>query len=344
MFEPAANGDIPGVVNSETFLDTVEPYDESREYLGPLVYAGNRLTVMGPMGQGKTSLMMEMAAAIAKGTGFLGFQGKGAKVAFLNTEMGDDQMAQAIRDARAAHPNLDVLNRRFKFDTSNDDKRLMYELATHYGVVFVDPWYQFVEKPQEDYTLAGKTAELMTRLQAKCPGTAFVIGTHSHEPSGKQTLGLANIMGYKNYHWNADTILMMQRIGPDVSRLGWEKVRNAGLDRYGVKLKGKWTVSWERGQGFTRVDETKSSGDVVLEVLNREWTTKADIVEATELSHATVERALAVLAAQGKLETGGGARGGKLKFWRLVDERQGVLGEEVPQPHQPPQPPQPRNG
>ena len=326
MFEPAANGDIPGVVNSETFLDTVEPYDESREYLGPLVYAGNRLTVMGPMGQGKTSLMMEMAAAIAKGTGFLGFQGKGAKVAFLNTEMGDDQMAQAIRDARAAHPNLDVLNRRFKFDTSNDDKRLMYELATHYGVVFVDPWYQFVEKPQEDYTLAGKTAELMTRLQAKCPATAFVIGTHSHEPSGKQTLGLANIMGYKNYHWNADTILMMQRIGPDVSRLGWEKVRNAGLDRYGVKLKGKWTVVWERGQGFTRVDETKSSADVVLEALSREWTTKADLVEATETSHASVERALAVLSAQGKLETSGG-RGHQLKFWRLVDERQGVLVE-----------------
>ena len=64
----------------------------------------------------------------------------------------------------------------------------------------------------------------------------------------------------------------------------------------------------------------------MLEALSREWTTKADLVEATETSHASVERALAVLSAQGKLETSGG-RGHQLKFWRLVDERQGVLVE-----------------
>lgn len=245
--------EIPGLINSEELLQTVDPYDFDKEYLGPLVYGGHRLAVMGPMGQGKTSLLMEMAAAIAKGRDFLGFQGRGAtKVAYINTEMPQEQMTQAVRDANGSDVNLDVISRQFKFDTCVNDQRMMFEIANRWQVVFIDPWYQFVEKPQEDYGLAGRTAALMTRLQKACPSTAFVLGHHTHEPVGKQPLSLANIMGYRNYFWNADTILMMQRWagGDDISRLGWEKVRSAEFDRYGVKLKGKWTVHWDRGRGF----------------------------------------------------------------------------------------------
>jgi hypothetical protein len=319
---------IPGLINSEELLASVEPYDPSKEYLGPLIYGGYRLTVMGPMGQGKTSLLMEMAAAVVTGRDFLGFHGRGdARVAYINTEMGDEQMAQAIRDANASHPSLDVISRRFKFDTSNDDKRLVFEIAQRYDVVFIDPWYQFVEKPQEDYTLAGRTAEYMTRLQAGCPETAFVIGTHSHEPTGNQKLSLSNILGYKQYHWNADTILMMQRVAPDVSKIGWEKVRSAEFDRYGVKLKGKWTVTWERGKGFTRAEQDKqpTAAEVVLGAITREWVPKSEVMERTGLGHSSVAHALSVLVATGKLESSGGSGRGSLKFWRLVDPNQGVL-------------------
>lgn len=244
------------VLSSKDFLASTPPYDNGKDYLGPLLHGGYRLSIAAKMGVGKTSLLMEMGGAVAGGGEFLGFRGAGVKVLYINLEMGAEQIGDAMRSARVPHENFRLLHLPdgLAIDDTGprgvNDRNMLAELAPEYSVVILDPWYQLLAAELPDSKVVGRIVRWLQGLQKRAKDTCFVFGKHAQENAEKIEVGA--ISGFKVFERNSDIIVGMERVSGDTSRLRWLKNRSPAL---GVKHGETWLVEWKRGAGFSRKDE-----------------------------------------------------------------------------------------
>ena len=312
--EPPRPG-IP-VLSSEKFLQGIPLYDASKDYLGSFLHGGYRVTVAGPIGHGKTSFLMEAGAAAARGEDFLGLRGNGAKVLYIDLEMGAEQVGQAMRDARLPHGNFDIISRPegLAIDESRDDRRLLQDAAAGYQVLIVDPWHKTLAQELE-YSNVRKIVNFWDELRSRYTQTCLVIGCHAQEPqTPRAEINLGSISGFKAFHRNADIIVTFQRIGADTSRIKWVKNRSA---RFHVKHEEKWQVEWERGQGFTRTD-VRTNPEEVYELLTDEWQPTSRLAIQWGHDRSQASKVLARLEVQGRADSIGSDKGGRgqEKQWR----------------------------
>lgn len=316
------------VVGSKEFLASVPVYDRSKDYLGPFLHGGYRITVAGPIGHGKTSFLMEAAASVARGDDFLGLRGAGVPVVFLDLEMGVEQIGQAMRDARLPHANFDVVSLPggLAIDSNLNDRRLIQALAERYRVVVIDPWHKLVAQELGESAIVGRIVKFLDGLKAKYSSTCMMIGCHAQEPqTPRAQINLGSISGFKAFQRNADIILTFQRLGGNTSRIKWVKNRSP---RLGVKMEEKWLVEWSRGNGFVFGDE-KSAREQVLDILTGEWQTTTHVAESWGRSRKFASDILNKLAVEGKVGCRGNDEGGSAgKVWRLQeDEFEGLFGD-----------------
>lgn len=241
---------------SHDFLANTPEYDTSKDYLGPLLHGGYRLSIAAKMGVGKTSLLMEMGGAVARGGEFLGFKGAGVEVLYVNLEMGAEQIGDAMRSARLPHENFYLLhmpNGMAIDDTGprgEEDRAMLADIAANYPVVILDPWYQMLAAELPDTRVVGEIVRWLQSLQKHAKHTCFVFGKHAQENAEQISTGA--ISGFKVFERNSDVIVGMERISGDASRLRWLKNRSP---RLAVKHGETWQLKWERGVGFSRTDE-----------------------------------------------------------------------------------------
>lgn len=246
------------VVAAATFRERVGDYDPSREYLGPFLYGGERVHVIGPVNQGKSTFVQEALSAALHGREFLGWRGSGGSLrgVYVDLEQPEHALHRGLTDARLYAPQLDG-----RFDVwhepdglevdRNEQHRLMLaDLCDRYQVVVVDPWYKLIgDELADGMRNVRPVISFLDGLRKQHPRTVVVCCRHSNEKEGRLTLG--DVSGYKAYERAADVTVGFQRVKGDLSRLVWLKSRSHLLPKIGES----WLVEWTRGQGFRRVGE-----------------------------------------------------------------------------------------
>ncbi len=243
------------IQSASTFLANVPPYDQNKDYLGPLLHAGSRVHVGGPIGHGKTSFKFEAIGAALRGDEFLGFKGKGGLQAlYVDLEMPAEALGQAIRDARLEGVDgfsLLHLPDGLRIDTHPEDRDLLERAAEGFDLLVIDPFYKLMEQEME-YSASRAINACLDGIRARHPNLCTIVGFHAQEPmTPKQPLGMGSFSGFKVFHRACDISVMLQRIEGDTSRLTWLKDRFGHL---GVKHHEHWTLEWVRGSGFSRAE------------------------------------------------------------------------------------------
>lgn len=306
---------IPAV-SSEEFMRRTPSYDETKDYLGPFFRGGRRVTIAGAIGHGKTSLLMEAASATAQGTDFLGWRGSGARVIYIDLEMGQESITEAMVDARLPHPNFAMWSDEdgLQIDKNSRHRKMIETACETYDVVVIDPFHKLIEGELE-YASVRMIVDYFDSLKKRYPRTCVVVGFHAQQPKSRRDhVLLGSISGFKAFQRNADLVLTIQRIDTDTSRIRWEKVRGS---RLGVKADAQWVVKWEQGQGFHR-GERQTLKQKILAVLDEEfYLTTPEIAEELGAGDRAVRRALADLAVDDFVEKQGGEGGrGHSASWR----------------------------
>jgi hypothetical protein len=320
---------VTAVRSSRDFLNDVPEYNSDKDYLGAFLHGGYRITVAGPIGHGKTSFLMEAAAAAARGDEFLGQTGAGVPVLYVDLEMGPEQIGQAMRYARLPHENFHIVSRPegLAIDRPDEagtrDRKLLEKWASEYAVLVIDPWHKVVEQELE-YSLAGRVTRYLDNLKERNPNCCMIIGFHAQEPqSPRAQINLGSISGFKVFQRNADIVVTFQRIRADSSRIMWVKSRSP---RLGVKMMEKWEVDWSPGDGFRR-HEAQSNPDEVYALVTDDWqtTTWLQVLWGRDRSH--LLKVLSKLEIQGRIESQGSDKGGRghEKRWRRRDPNQEVF-------------------
>lgn len=256
----ASEGVILPIKSVKSFAASVTPYHDGRAYLGPLLYGGNRVHVAGPIGHGKTTLMLEAESAALRATDFLGWTGKGKlRALHIDLEMPDHLLHRAVTDARLGDVDgLDLLHLPdgLEIDKNESHRQMIEKACEGYDIVCIDPFYKLVENELE-YGSARAIIGLLDKLRKNHPRMCMILGFHAQEPYKKDDrLGMASISGFKFWHRAADIVLTFQRTGGNHSRLVWAKDRPG---RLGVSIDEEWALEWTRGQGFQRVYELGDS-------------------------------------------------------------------------------------
>lgn len=252
----APQGDVLPIKSVKSFAASVTSYHDERAYLGPLLYGGNRVHVAGPIGHGKTTLMLEAESAALRATDFLGWPGKGnLRALHIDLEMPDHLLHRAVTDARLGDVDgLDLLHLPdgLEIDKSESHRQMIEKACEGYDIVCIDPFYKLVENELE-YGSARAIIGLLDKLRKNHPRMCMILGFHSQEPYKKDDrLGMAAISGFKFWHRAADIVLTFQRTSGNYSRIVWAKDRPG---RLGVSIDEEWQLEWTRGQGFQRVYE-----------------------------------------------------------------------------------------
>jgi hypothetical protein len=325
---------LPGITTVKDLRQHAKPYDETKDYLGPLLHGGYRIFLLGPTGQGKTTFAMEAAAAAARGTDFLGWKGRGVNTLYLNLELQDELVVQAIEDARINNSDerfsLGNIPLGLHVDT-NEEHRLQFERTVEdFDVVVVDPWSKFVQYELEYDSVRGVLA-FLDGLRQRHPKVCMVFVAHTHIPRMSKggrpsTVTMGDMRGFRTILDQADLVLTFQRIGGDTSRVRWEKNRSPRLQQV-AKDGDAWKLEWSRGHGFVRLDERSRKEDAVEAMSNGEWWTKRQLAAVLGMDEHNVGKLLTYLTAEHLVEASGSERGGRgnERRWRLIPPGQQAI-------------------
>lgn len=92
------------VLTAKAVCELPEPPAED-ELLGPLVVRGGRLVLGGQTGEGKTTLGLQIIAAIATGSELLGWAGREGRVLVIDAEQGLRTIKRRLREAGSTNPS-----------------------------------------------------------------------------------------------------------------------------------------------------------------------------------------------------------------------------------------------
>lgn len=306
------------VMTARDLCDLPEPSSDD-ELAGPLLMRGSRLVLGGHTGEGKTTLALQLAAAIATGTEFLGWPTRQGRVLVIDAEQGLRTIQRRLREA-----GLDTTDRvdylrapdGLRLDTDGGDHTALEAVlaAGRYDLVLADPLYKLHGGDSNDERQA---VDLMRRLDAwrEQYGFALVLPVHCRKTPVGAKFGIQEFFGSTAYLRGAEVVIGLQRVRAGYSYLHWLKDRDGDLP-----IGERWGLQFDRDSGFRRDPDdgtTKlTAAEQVAELLrDQPEMSKAQLVEATGYAEKTIERALKDLGAEARRP---GPQSEKL--WSLDDE------------------------
>ena len=310
-------GPAPGLeVTTARDLCALPDPPASGELLGPLLVRGNRLVLGGHTGEGKTTLALAIARAVALGEDFLGWRGAGGRVLVIDAEQGLKTIKRRLREAGLEDTDAIDYARvpdGLSLDTDAEqvaavDARLA---AGDYSLVLADPLYKLSASDSNDERQA---VELMRRFDAwrERHGFALLLPVHCRKPPLGAKFSIHEFFGSSAYLRGAEVVIGLQRVRDGYSRLHYFKDRDGDLP-----IGEAWGLLFDRDRGFRRDpdDETpkQSAVDKVRDVLGGQPEMTLDqIVAAVGYTDRTVRKALRELGAE---PTRAGSQGEKT--WAL---------------------------
>ena len=227
---------------AEEFLD--EDESEPEAVIEELHYRGNNTLLVAEYKTGKTTLALNLAAALADGTPFLDrfdVNMPYGRVAFLNYEMDARQFRSWLRERGVSHLDRIVpLNLRgwmLPFWTDETMNKLSYWLLENrIGFVILDPaaraWRGLVENEGDNVQLAEFFGAL-DELKRLADVSNLLITTHKPRSNEDRARGGGEIEAWPDSNWylskDKEGVRSMRAEGRDVllpaTDLGWDEDR-----------------------------------------------------------------------------------------------------------------------
>lgn len=291
---------------------------KSDELLGSLVVRGYRIVVGGHSGEGKTTAVKAIVAAVAHGSDFLDWKGTQGRVLFVDLEQGLKTVKRRLREAGLHEAeNVDYIRVPDGLSLDRYEGRTL-ELeailaAGDYSLVVLDPLYKAHTGDSNDERQA---VDLMRRLDAwrETYRFALVLPVHCRKPGIGTKFTMHEFFGQSAYLRGAEVVLGIQRVRQGYSRLHFFKDRDGDLP-----IGEAWGLLFDRERGFQRdPDDEKpkqTAGEAIREMLEATPGMTAEAIAAeTGYAERTVRKALREMGADGKRA---GAQGEKQ--WTLEE-------------------------
>lgn len=293
-----------------------EPDEQNVEILGPLVTEGARVVIGGASGHGKTSFVMGIVAAVARGTRFLNLDGCDGPVLIIDLEQGRRTLRRRLREAGLQTCDKVIVYRAPDGLDLNSPEQMDWLVQTisegvarhPFRMVVLDPLYK---AHAGDSTEERAMVDLMRKLDAlrEQHGFALIIPMHLRKinPLQKEPT-MADIFGSAALCFGAETVLGLQRLGEESAfdaKLFFWKDRDGDLQ----ELAGAdhWNLMFDRTAGFRRgaddLPTQMSSGQKIMIFLTEAGIPmdKNAIKNATQLAKKTVDDWMPKLVAAGQV-------------------------------------------
>jgi hypothetical protein len=244
---------LPG----NTFAKGLKPADPDRDLLGPILRRNTRVGIAGFIGDGKTSLMMQMVAASAYGEKFFSYTGRGGDTRWLvlDLEQGESELKARLDETgiSARNDNVHVAHvpDGLRIDQSAEDLEALGELLSQgwHGVA-LDPAYALLSSEPETETAARQFATTLDRFH-RLYDFCLLVPMHTRKPLPRQVLTLSDVYGWSTITRNTQVVLGVQIWEPWVSMFSILKDRTGD-----VGPKGKsWKVAYDHTRLFHPLDQ-----------------------------------------------------------------------------------------
>jgi hypothetical protein len=328
-FQPEHNGDpdapppppLEALAMADFLAQPDEPWDP---LLGPLIGKGKRLVVAAATGEGKSTLVMHMVAAIVLGERFLEWDGAGGRVLWIDAEQSRDDIRRlagevGLTDTR----DVDVLwvPDGLELGTNPVQEQALASILEqgNYAAVVADPWYKLhmgQGTSQEDAT---RQTQRWDRWRTD-HRFGLIVPMHTRKPLPGVPFSINDIYGDTTYVRGAEVILGLQLVSAGFSRLHFFKERTGMLP-----VREHWDLSYSKGEGYRVVNAAHAARERQkrdsLEVLRRalldageQGMLKKQMMEVTGRAADWIERNIHEL---GDVESW--TVKGRTKRWRLVN-------------------------
>lgn len=241
--------------------------------LGDLVIRGGRTLVLGDSGHGKTSLVLQMVAAIVDGEDFLKWRGSGgadSSALLVDLEQGRKSIKRAIRDANLdGHERVHVVSNPdgLALDSNPDDFAALENAIASVSpdVLVLDPYFKAhrVDDPNAERPVA----ELMRKLDALRVryGFALILPVHPRKQQGKDHVGarkltLDDVAGSGVIGRAVEVGIAIERLSHGYARLRYLKDREGELPT-GDDI----ALVYRKGEGGFVIDPKVAVDDEVVE-------------------------------------------------------------------------------
>ena len=243
----AVNDDLPEIENAADFWDNLP--ELSPPLIDGILRQGHKMLVAGPSKAGKSFALIELAAAIAEGKKWLGFDCAQGKVMYVNLELDDASCKHRLKDVYTALKwkpdnlkNIDTWNLRGKTVPMDKlaPKLIRRASKKNYIAIIIDPIYKIITG---DENSADQMAHFCNQFDKVCTelGCA-VIYCHHHSKGaqgGKRSMDRASGSGV--FARDPDALLDLIELEISESLMAQEKnkatcaVMTEYLDRYGFE-------------------------------------------------------------------------------------------------------------
>lgn len=239
---------------------------EGQEILGPIATRGGRLVIGGQSGDGKTTFVMAMAAAVAHKSEFLDWHGIGGTVLIFDLEQGLRTVQRRLREAKLDQSEFVRYFRipdGLALDTHEDQAAWVESLIVKHQpkMVILDPLYKLHGGDSNDER---SMVDLMRRLDGWRDehGFCLVIPMHLRKMDPKVADPIMDdIFGSGGLTRGAEVVLGIKRFAPGRSTLYFWKDRDGDLHEH-----DKWRLTFSHEDGFERViDDTAPETTLLVE-------------------------------------------------------------------------------
>ncbi len=323
------NTDRPGaaprlkVLTARELCKLPDP-DRSDEVLGPLLIRRERTVLGGAKNEGKTSLGLQMVAAVVTGGEFLGFTGAGGRALVIDAEQGLRTVKRRLAEVGLADSDaVDYLRVPDGLALDSDKSEIAEIEATlksgGYSLVYAEPLYKLHRGESKDDRHA---IDVMRRFDGWRERYGFALGLAMHlrkRQPGSGRFTLDEFFGSAAYTWGAEIVLGIRRLNPGAAALHFFGDRDGDLP-----LGEHWRLLFDRDDGGFRRDPDDgktqpTTPEQLREALRAEpGMTEEQMVKVTGKAERTVRDALKSIGAVND--------GGRPKRWRLpAGEQEGLL-------------------
>lgn len=237
---------------------------ETDMLLGPLVVRGARTIVVGDTGHGKTTIVLQLGAAVLTGAEALGYKGIGVgPLLVVDLEQGIRSITRSLREAGLAGRD-DVIYvcapDGLALD-SEDDHRTELErvIADHQpSVLIVDPYYKAHRGDANEERGIVDLMRYLDGLRAR-HGFALILPAHPRKDqssNGARRLTLHDIAGSGAIVRGAELVIAIERLSHGYGRLRILKDRDGDLP-----VGEAWPLIFKRGEGFKLDPKEEQTAD-----------------------------------------------------------------------------------